>query len=100
MLKAILSRFKDSGIIKLFVYSGISGDSTMKHTLKSGEVKFGIHLHQLIFKAIIRTKIIFPEKSGLFSTNEMHFRTLSTFRNAFQKKNFKMFMNHYRLYQS
>ena len=43
MLKTIFSRFKDSGIIKLFVYSGISGEGTIKHALKGGDVKFGIH---------------------------------------------------------
>ena len=87
MLKITFSRFKDSGIIKLFVQSGISGEGTIKHALKGGDVKFGIHLHKLMFEAIIRTKIIFLEKSGLFSLDENAFqRTLCTFRNTFQKK--------------
>ena len=73
MLKTIFSRFKDSGIIKLFVYSGISGERTSKHALKGRDVKFGIHLHKLMFEAIIRTKIIFLEKSGLFSIDENAF---------------------------
>ena len=36
--KTIFSRFKDSGIIKLF-YFGISGEVTIKHALKDGDVK-------------------------------------------------------------
>ena len=43
MLKKIFSRFKYSGIIKLFVHSGISGEGTIKLALKGGDVKFGIH---------------------------------------------------------
>ena len=43
MLKIIFLRFKDSGIIKLFVYSGISSEGTIKHALKSGNAKFVIH---------------------------------------------------------
>ena len=43
MLKISFSRFKDSGITKLFVYSGISSEETIKHALKGGDVKFGIH---------------------------------------------------------
>ena len=39
MLKTILSRFKDSGIIKLFVYSGISGKKTIEHAFKGRDVK-------------------------------------------------------------
>ena len=39
MLKTIFSRFKDSGIIKLFVRSGISGEGTIEHALKGGDVK-------------------------------------------------------------
>ena len=59
ILKTIFSRSKDSGIIKLFAYSGITGEGTIKHALKGGDVKFGIHLHKLMFEAIIRTKIIY-----------------------------------------
>ena len=58
ILKTIFSGFKDSGIITLFVYSGISGEGTVKHALKSGDVKFGIHLHKWIFEATIRTNIV------------------------------------------
>ena len=39
MLKTIFSRFKGSGIIKLFVYSRISGEGTIKHALKGEDVK-------------------------------------------------------------
>ena len=39
MLKTILSRFKDPGIIKLFVYSGISSEKTIEHAFKGGDVK-------------------------------------------------------------
>ena len=73
ILKAIFSRFKDSAIIKLFVYSGISGERPSKHALKGRDIKFDIHLHKLMFEAIIRTKIIFLEKSGLFSIDENAF---------------------------
>ena len=61
MLRTIFLRFKDSGIIKLFVYFGISGKGTikLKHALKGGDIKFSIYLHKLIFEAIIRTKIIY-----------------------------------------
>ena len=50
MLKIIFSRFKDSRVIKLFVYFGISGEGTVKHALKGGDVKFGIHLHNCCLK--------------------------------------------------
>ena len=43
MLKKLFSRFKDSGIIKLFFYSEISREGTIKLALKGGDVKFGIH---------------------------------------------------------
>ena len=39
MLKTSFSRFKDSGIIKLFVYSGISDEGTIKHALKRWKCK-------------------------------------------------------------
>ena len=73
-LKTAFSRFKDSGIIKLFVYSEISGEGTIKHALKGGNVKLGIHLHKMMFAAITRTKMIFLEKSGLFSIDENEFQ--------------------------
>ena len=57
MLKTIFSRFKDSGISKLFGYSGISGEGTIKHALKGGDVKFGSHLHKLMFEAITTSKL-------------------------------------------
>ena len=53
MLKTIFLRCKDSEIIELFVYSGISGEATIKHALwwrfkiwwkHGGDVKFGTHL--------------------------------------------------------
>ena len=81
----------------LFVYSGISGDGTIKHALKGGAVKFGIHLHELMFEAIIRIKI-YLEISGLFSVDENTFQNISTFRKTFRKK--ILFVNHYRTYQS
>ena len=49
---------------------------------------------------IIRTNIIYLEKSGLFSIDENAFQNISTFRKTFQKKIFKIFANHYRPYQS
>ena len=76
MLKTIFSRFKDSRIFKLIVYSEISGEGTIKHALKGGDVKFDIHLHKLMFEAIIRTKIIYLEKSGLFSIDENAFQNI------------------------
>ena len=51
-------------------------------------------------EAIIRTNIIYLEKSGLFSIDENAFQNISTFRKTFQKKIFKIFANHYRPYQS
>ena len=76
LLKTIFSRFKDSGIIKLFAYSGISGEWTIKHALKGGDVTFDIRLHKLMFEAILRTKIIYLEKSGLFSIDENAFQNI------------------------
>ena len=69
----------------LFVYSGINGEGTIEHALKGGAVKFSIHLHELMFEAIIRTKI-YLEISGLFSIDKIPFRTLSTFKKTFRKK--------------
>ena len=89
MLKTIFSRFKDSGIIKLFVYSGISGERTSKHALKGRDVKFGIHLHKLMFEAIIRTKIIFLEKSGLFSIDENAFQNIIHLQKYISDENFQ-----------
>ena len=43
LLKTIFSRLKDSGIIKLFAYSGMSGEWTIKRALKGGDVTFDIH---------------------------------------------------------
>ena len=76
MLETIFSRFKDSGIIKLFVSSGISGEGTIKYALKGADVKFHIQLHKLMFEAIIRTKIIYLEKSGQFSIDENAFQNI------------------------
>ena len=89
MLKTIFSRFKDSGIIKLFVYSGISGEGTIKHALKCGDVKFGIHLHKMMFEAIIRTKIIYLEKSGLFSIDENAFQNIIHLQKDISEENFR-----------
>ena len=89
MLKTIFSRFKDSGIIKLFVYSGVSGERTSKHALKGRDVKFGIHLHKLMFEAIIRTKIIFLEKSGLFSIDENAFQNIIHLQKYISDENFQ-----------
>ena len=100
MLKTIISRFKDSGIIKLFVYSGISGEGTIKHALKGGDVKFDIHLHKLMFEAIIRTKIIYLEKLGLFSIDKNAFQNSIHLQKDISEENFKIFVNHYRPYQS
>ena len=109
MLRTIFLRFKDSGIIKLFVYFGISGKGNnfgilwnkLKHALKGGDIKFSIYLHKLIFEAIIRTKIIYLQDiQDYFLLMKMHFRTLFTFRKTFKKKIFKMFVNHCRPYQS
>ena len=103
MLRTIFLRFKDSGIIKLFVYFRISvkGTIKLKHALKGGDIKFSIYLHKLIFEAIIRTKIIYLQDiQEYFLLMKMHFRTLSTFGKTFKKKIFKMFLNHCRPYQS
>ena len=89
MLKIIFSSFKDSGIIKLFVYSGISGEGTIKHALKGGDVKFGIHLRKLMFEAIIRIKIIFLEKSGLFSIDENAFQNIIHLQKYISEENFQ-----------
>ena len=87
MLKTIFSRFKDSGIVILFVYSGISGDGTIKHALKGGAVKFGIRLHELMFEAIIRIKI-YLEISGLFSVDENTFQNIIHLQKDISKENF------------
>ena len=101
MLKTIFWRFKDSGIIKLFVYSGISGEGTIKHAVKNGDVKFGIHLHKLIFEGIIRTNIINLEKSGLFSIDENAFQNIIQIQKDISEENFQnVCVNHYRSYQS
>ena len=76
MLKTIFLRFKDSGTTKLFAYSVISGEGTITHALKGGDVKSGTHLHKMMFEAIIRTKIIYLEKSGLFSIDENAFQNI------------------------
>ena len=39
-----------------------------------GQLNFGIHLHKLMFEAVIKTKIIYLEKSGLFSIDENAFQ--------------------------
>ena len=100
MLKTIFSRFKNSGIIKLFVYYGMSGEGTIRHALKGGEVKFGIHLHKLMFEAIVRTKIIYLEKSRLFSIDENAFQNFIHLQKDISEESFTMFVNHYRPYQS
>ena len=89
MLKAIFSRFKDSGIIKLFVYSTISGEGTIKLALKGGDLKFGIHLQKLMFEAITRTKIINIEKSGLFSIDENAFQNIIHLQKDISEENFQ-----------
>ena len=86
MLKTIFSRFKNSGIIKLF---GISGEGTIKHVLKGGDIKFDIHLHKLMFEAIIRTKIIYLEKSGLFSIDENAFQNIIYLQKDISEENFQ-----------
>ena len=86
MLKTIFSRFKDSGIIKLF---GISGEGTIKHVLKGRDIKFDIHLHKLMFEAIIRTKIIYLEKSRLFSIDENAFQNIIYLQKDISEENFQ-----------
>ena len=88
-LKTIFSRSKDSGIIKLFAYSGITGEGTIKHALKGGDVKFGIHLHKLMFQAIVRTKIIYLEISVLFSIDENAFNNIIHLQKDISKENFQ-----------
>ena len=57
--------------------------------LKGGDIKFGIHLRKLMFQAIIRTKIIFLEKSGLFSIDENAFQNIIHLQKYISEKNFQ-----------
>ena len=63
VLRTIYSRFKDTGFVQLLVYSGIAGEGTIMHALKGGDVKYAIHLHKLMYEAILRTKFKYHESA-------------------------------------
>ena len=75
-------------------------DFNIKYALKGGDIKFGIHLHKLMFEAIVRTKIIYLEKSRLFSIDENAFQNFIHLQKDISEESFTMFVNHYRPYQS
>ena len=64
-------------------------DFNIKYALKGGDIKFGIHLHKLMFEAIIRTKIIYLEKSGLFSIDENTFQNFIHLQKDISEENFQ-----------
>ena len=89
MLKTVFSRFKDSGTIKLFVYSGMSGEKTIKHALKGGDLKFSIYSPKLMLEAIIKTKIIYLENSALFPIDENAFQNIIHLQKDISVENFQ-----------
>ena len=69
MLKHIFQRFKYSGIIRYFVFSGISSDETIAPGLNGG--KYDIYLQKLVFEATMRAKVIYLERLGFFPLMKM-----------------------------
>lgn len=70
MLKTIYSRFKDSGLITWLVYSGCGGEGTITNALKGGDVKHAIHLHKLMYEAIVRSKVDHLKDKGELNLDE------------------------------
>ena len=64
-------------------------DFNFKYALKGGDIKFGIHLHKLMFEAIVRTKIIYLEKSRLFSIDENTFQNFIHLQKDISEENFQ-----------
>ena len=59
LLKAICSRFYNSGIVELLVEAGVGSEVSIRPAMKGSDVKFGICCYKILFEAIPCTKIEF-----------------------------------------
>ena len=47
-----------SGMVQWLVYCSMGGEGTITTALNGGDVKHGIYLHELMFEAIMRSKVL------------------------------------------
>ena len=57
IMKTILSRFKDCGMIQLLAEVGIGSEGTIRAAMNGNDVKEGIRYSKILYEAFLRTKI-------------------------------------------
>ena len=76
LMKTIYSRFQGYGLVELFSEAGVGSEETIKAGLSGFNFKQGIRYYNLLFEALLRSKITYLDEPQIDRGKQKHLRLL------------------------